>query len=80
MTKRQLCKVPVWQTSAGSVHNAGLRACRVFPSKLFFTLPDVDNSVSLFVCEDHLRGKFGVINIDRCSELNAFPFRAFADN
>ena len=51
-----------------------------YPPELFFSLPNVDTSLPRLVDENHLRGIFRVVDIDRFGEFDAYPFSGFADH
>jgi hypothetical protein len=47
---------------------------------LFFSFPNVETFLPLFIDDDHLRRIFRVIDIDWYGEFDEFPLPIFADN
>src|SRR4030095_13408923 len=50
------------------------------PPELFFSLPNVETFLPLFIDDDQLRGIFCIIDIDRYVEFDALPLPVFDDN
>ena len=48
--------------------------------ELFFSFPNEEAFLPLFIDEDHLRGIFHVFDRDECCESAGFPFRVSADD
>jgi hypothetical protein len=53
---------------------------RTLEPELFFSLPNVETFHPQLIDDDHLRGIFRVIDMDRCADFDVFPRLVFADS